>query len=120
MPFENLKKKVIGTGLPCLACNNFIPKSIHLTGLEYNEDLFKDYIARAVARAASLGARKIVFGSAGARNVPSDFPMEKARIKITERLCFIGDVAEKNNIQIEIEHLNRLESNIINTFSDKS
>jgi hypothetical protein len=52
-----------------------------------------------------LGAKKIVFGSAAARNVTSDFSMEKAHKQIIERLSFIATVAEKNHVQIEIEHL---------------
>jgi hydroxypyruvate isomerase len=114
--FEKLKSKIQETSLPCLACNNFFPKNVRLTGQEYNENTFNQYTTQAVARAAELGAKKIVFGSAAARNVTSDFSMEKAHKQIIERLSFIATVAEKNHVQIEIEHLNRLESN--NSFSE--
>lgn len=116
--FEKLKRQIQETSLPCLACNNFFPKNVRLTGQEYNENTFNQYTTQAVARAAALGAKKIVFGSAAARNVPSDFSMEEAHKQIIERLSFIADIAEKNHVQIEIEHLNRLESNIINSFSE--
>ena len=114
---EGMDHEVFNLGM-CLACNNFFPKNVRLTGQEYNENTFNQYTTQAVARAAALGAKKIVFGSAAARNVPSDFSMEEAHKQIIERLSFIADVAEKNHVQIEIEHLNRLESNIINSFSE--
>lgn len=118
--FEALKNTASTDSLPCLACNNFIPPSVRLVGNAYEKEIFEGYVIRALARASSLNVSKVVFGSAGARNVPSELPMDIAREQIFNRLCFIADAAGKNGIEIEIEHLNRLESNIINTFEEST
>lgn len=116
--FVQLEKRVVHGKLPCLACNNFIPSSVRVVGNTYNKEQFEAYIHMALPRAHALGARKIVFGSAGARTVPSDFPMEMARQQLLDRLNYIADVAELYEIEIEVEHLNRYECNIINTFEE--
>ncbi len=118
--FEALVQSLSTDSLPCPTCNNFFPPSVRLVGNEFQQDIFESYVKKALARASLLGVGKVVFGSAGARTVPSDFSMETAKEQIFNRLCFIADVAEKNGIEIEIEHLNRLECNIINTFEEST
>ena len=116
--FESLKKDLNESQLPCMACNNFLDPSIRLAGRDYNQGVFENYITKALPRIASIGARKVVFGSAKARNIPSYLPMEEGRAQILERLKFIATVAERHGVEIEIEHLNRIESNCINTFEE--
>lgn len=116
--FTALVRTVSAQSLPCLVCNNFIPPGIRLIGDDYRQGVFEAYIIKALERAAALGAGKVVFGSAAARNVPSHVPMELAHRQLYERLCFVADVAQNIGIEIEVEHLNRLESNIINTFEE--
>jgi len=118
--FEAFKKEVHSGPLPCLACNNFIDPSIKLTGREYNQNAFENYIAKALSRIASVGAKKVVFGSAKARNIPSYLPMEEGRAELIERIRYIASAAEKHGIELEIEHLNRTESNCINTFEEST
>jgi hydroxypyruvate isomerase len=118
--FEMLCGTLAENPLPCLACNNFINPGIRLVGKEYNETIFKGYITSALTRIQALGARKVVFGSARARNIPSYLPAEEGRKQIIERLCFIADAAEKHGIEVEIEHLNRVESNVINSFAEST
>jgi len=59
-------------------CNIFFPASIRLTG--YDADLEKtlEYVKIALYRASQLGVDTIVFGSAGAKNVPSGFNEQNA------------------------------------------
>lgn len=72
------------------------------------------YARRALARAARLGARIIVFGSSAAKNVPEGFPHEAAWQQIVALLRQLGPVAAGHDLVIVIEPLNRLESNIVN------
>lgn len=104
--------------MSCECCNNFFPASIRLTGENTSPDLIEDYIGKACALAAKLGAKIIVFGSSGAKNVPEGFPVEKAFGQIVEVLKIAGKYALANGIQIAIEPLNHKESNIILTVSD--
>ena len=118
--FENFKKEVSENPLPCLVCNNFIDSSIKLAGNEYNPELFKNYITKALERIASIGAKKVVFGSAKARSIPSYLSADEGRAAIIERLKFIASTAMHHGIEVEIEHLNRMECNCINTFEESS
>jgi len=118
--FESFKKEVAESPLPCLACNNFVDPSIKLAGKEYNQGMFENYITKALARIASIGAKKAVFGSAKARTIPSYLSMEEGRAQIIERIKFIAGAAERYGIEVEIEHLNRAECNCINTFEEST
>ena len=116
--FESFKKEVAESPIPCLACNNFVDQSIKMAGKEYNDGIFKNYITKALSRIASIGAKKVVFGSAKARTIPSYLSAEEGRAQIIDRITFIAGVAEKHGIEVEIEHLNRIECNCINTFEE--
>ena len=118
--FQNFKKEIAESPLPCLACNNLVDQSIKLAGREYNQGTFENYIIKALERIASIGAKKVVFGSAKARTIPSYLPAEEGRAQIIERIKFIAGIAEKQGIEVEIEHLNRIECNCINTFEESS
>jgi len=112
--FSRLAQRVDRSGIRCEACNNFFPPSLPLTGPEANLVAALDYAGRAFERAARLGARVVVFGSSGARNVPKHFSPETAWKQLTELLCHVGPLAERWGIIVTIEPLNQSESNIIN------
>ena len=114
--FASFKNSLAESPLPCMSCNNFIDPSIKLVGKEYNQDIFENYINKALARISSIGAKKVVFGSSKARNIPSYLSADEGRRQLIQRIKYIATVAEKHGVEIEIEHLNRIESNIINTF----
>ena len=116
--FESFKKELAENSLPCLSCNAFIDPSVKLVGKNFNQDTFENYIKKALERIASIGAKKAVFGSPKARNIPSYLSAEEGRAEIIERIKYIAGIAEKYGIEIEIEHLNRMESNVINTFEE--
>ena len=111
--FSDLVKRVERSGIACEACNNFFPAKIRLTGPEADRSIALDYAGRAFERAERLGAKIIVFGSSGAKNVPSGFPYDDAWRQIVELLRALGPLAEAHGLTIAIEHLNRKESNIV-------
>ena len=116
--FENFKKEAAESPLPCLACNSLVDPSIKLAGREYNRGTFENYITTAMFRIASIGAKKVVFGSAKARSIPSYLSAEEGKAHIIERIKFIAEAAAQHGIEVEIEHLNRTECNCINTFEE--
>lgn len=113
--FTHLKKRVHDSDLKCEACNNFFPPHIRLTGSHVDWPKVEDYTTQAMDRAAQLGAEIIVFGSAGAKNVPEGFPMDRAWEQIVHALRMIDPIAGGHGITIAIEPLNKAESNIVNT-----
>lgn len=116
--FDNLKQKILSQGINIEACNNFFPSSIRLTGSEVNYKKIMEYSDKAFFRAKELGARIIVFGSAGARNVPEEFSYRKAQEQIFTLLKKLSELARKYDHTIVVEHLTRQESNIINSVSE--
>lgn len=116
--FEGLLAELETTGLTCRCCNNFFPASVRLTGETADMAVAENYIASAVKRAARLGAKRIVFGSSGAKNVPEGFSHDRAFEQIVEVLRIVDRYVQPENIIIVIEPLNRKESNIILNLSD--
>lgn len=116
--FEEVLRNLERSGLACEACNLFFPGSLRLTGPEADPAKTEAYLNLALGRANRLGARVIVFGSGGARNVPPGFPMEQAWAQLAQMLRLAGEIAGRYGIDIAIEPLNRAESNLINTGSE--
>lgn len=116
--FETLLQGLEQVGIPCESCNNFFPASVRLTGPDAEPERIACYTDSALARARRLGAKTIVFGSSGAKNVPEGFPMETALCQIVEVLRMVGPKASKAGIEIVIEPLNRQESNIITNLTE--
>ncbi len=113
--FDFLVEKVSKSGIPCEVCNNFFPPTVRLTGNDVNIRLVEEYIDRALGRAQKLGSKVIVFGSSRAKNVPDGFEYKKAWEQIVDVLRIIEEKIGKRDINIAIEPLCKLESNIVNT-----
>jgi sugar phosphate isomerase/epimerase len=112
--FLSLLRRIERSGIRCEVCNNFFPTRIRLTGPTADVSSALDYAEKAMERAARLGARIIVFGSSGARNIPHGFAHERAWGQLAEFLVRLGPLAEKCGMAIAVEPINASESNIIN------
>lgn len=101
------------------SANWFLPPELKVTGPEANENASRKFLEHALARAATLGAKAIVFGSPGSRSIPDGFSTSKGRQQMITfcRLC--SDVIRENEWQLKIavEHVNHTETNFINTFT---
>jgi len=106
------------SGLACEVCNNFFPPEIRLTGPAADLGTALRYAEHALATAAHVGASVIIFGSSGARNVPAGFPHDHAWSQLRTLLTALAPLAERQGLTIAIEHLNRGESNILNSVSE--
>lgn len=116
--FAQLAERIQKAGIPCETCNNFFPKTIRLTGPDADEEKNLLYVEKALGKASSLGVQSVVFGSGGAKNVPSGFPMGEGYGQVVSLLRKIEPIAKKNHITIVIEPLRRAECNLINTFAE--
>lgn len=116
--FAQALERLDAAGIPCEACNNFFPGSMRLTGPAVDEEAVLAYAERALERASRLGARIVVFGSGGAKQVPPGFPLEKGYGQVVSLLQKIGPLAAQAGITIAIEPLRRAECNLINTFAE--
>jgi len=116
--WRDLRALLDHAGLPCEACNNFFPPHLRLTGPPADLRAALEYGRSALERAAGIGARLVVFGSSGARNVPEGYDMDSALAQLAGLLAGLGPCAAELGIVIAVEPLRRLESNIINRLEE--
>ncbi len=102
-------------GLPTPAANGFLPAEVRVTGPDADPEKQLQYVRTAFDRMARLGVKVIVFGSAGARNVPDGFPREQAWKQLVEFGKRIAPEAQARGLVVSVEPLRHQESNIINT-----
>lgn len=115
---ERVLAPVRDSGLPCDACNNFLPASIRLTGPDADQAAALEYARKALELARSLGMAIVVFGSGKARNPPEGYSLELARDQLVSFARALDPIAADNGITIAMEHLNRGESDILTSFAD--
>jgi D-psicose/D-tagatose/L-ribulose 3-epimerase len=114
--FREYADMVLSSPIRCQAFNSFIRRpDLKVVGDQVSASALKDYLQPCLARCRRLGASVVVWGSAGSRNVPPNFDVDRARAQIAEFLHMAGDIARSHNIVIAIEPLRRQESNILNT-----
>lgn len=116
--FMGLISRINASGIRCEACNNFLPKTLRLTGLKADLDTALKYVEKALQRAEELGAEVVVFGSPPAKNLPEGFPYQNGFLQLVEFLQRVDPIAARHGITIAIEPISRPEANIINTFDE--
>lgn len=118
--FRAASDRIRADGIRVAAMNWFVPGSVKLTGPDVDPAKVRDYAERALALANGLGARAIVFGSPAARTVPDGFSPATAWDQLIDFCRTCADIIENHGypIRIGIEHLNRGETNIVNTLAD--
>lgn len=116
--FQTLCSVLNEADLPCEALNCMLPGEIPVVGPAVNWEKVDGYLAHAYARAARLGAKVLVFGSGGSRQVPEGFDRAAAWRQLREFLVLANRHAAVNGLKIAIEPLRRAECNILNTVSE--
>ncbi len=104
--------------LPVKRCNVFLPRDVRIVGPDVNWDRVTRYVNTALTRVKHIGAGLVVFGSGGARQIPDGFERERAEEQLVQFLAIVADAAEREEITIAIEPLNRRESNVINSVAE--
>ncbi|MBQ8380262.1 MAG: sugar phosphate isomerase/epimerase [Clostridia bacterium] len=115
--FERKLAKSQTAGIPVSALNCFFKSDTPLFSDNYL-DVAGEYALRALSRAAALGAKICVIGSGKARSIPEGMTRAFAEERFIELLRIIGKTAEKYNICIAIEPLNKSETNFITTVGE--
>jgi sugar phosphate isomerase/epimerase len=116
--FEQALAEARAVGLPCPVVNVFLPGDLKLTGPTVDRTALESYVSIALRRAETAGVKCIVFGSAGARNVPDGFDRAAAWAQLVDFCQMLGPIAQRHGVTIAIEPLNRSECNIINTVAE--
>lgn len=115
--FDAAREKLLEIGIETPTFNLFCPATLRITG-EVDMEALRTYTSRAMARAAALGGRVLVFGSGASRNVPEWMAKEVGMAQIADFLRMADAMAEPYGLQIAIEPLRRAETNVLNTVSE--
>jgi len=105
-------------GAKIISCNSFIPAEFRLTGtdIRYNEILA--WAETAFRRAQMANISYIVLGSGSARKIPDGFDRQEATQQFIELCRQLAPLAQKYDVTVVVEPLNRGETNFINSLSE--
>lgn len=115
--FADVQEQLKRAEIPCEVCSNLFPKEMRLSGKDVDYDAARRYLDLAMKRVRALGAAVVVFGSPASRNVPEGFPRELAMLQYLKALQMLDDYGG-DGLQFAIEHVCRLEGNLIYTVEE--
>lgn len=101
--------------VPIYSANGFYPGDIRLVGPDADIERAVKYANTAIRRASELGLKVLVLGSSKARSIPEGWSREQAEEQFLQLLGSMAPTAEKYDIKIAIEPLQKSETNFINT-----
>ena len=104
--------------LPVRVANCFLPAALKCVGPVVDLPQLVRYAGRAFHRARQAGIETIVFGSGGARQIPTEFSKTKAEEQFLALLCELAPLAAQSGVTLVIEPLNRAECNFINSVTE--
>lgn len=106
-------KKIQAAKCKVLTCNLFYPASIKIAGPEVDEAKVLAYTETVLSRAQQAGIKFIVLGSSGARSIPADYNVAKAKSDFIGLGKKLAQVAGKYKVTILLENLETTETNFI-------
>ena len=116
--FQANMKQMDELGAKVISCTSFIPGNLKITGTETRHDEILVWAETALRRAQMVNMPYIVLGSGGARKIPDGFDKQEATRQFTDLCKKLAPLAEKYNVTVVIEPLNRGETNFINSLSE--
>ncbi len=116
--FEANLKTLSNLKTPVYALNIFIPGEMKLVGPLVNEKALLEYVEKVFERCKRAGIKLIVWGSGGARRIPEGFSPAMAKLQFVELAKKVAQVAERYEVVLALENLNRTETNFINSVSE--
>lgn len=100
------------------AFNVFVPGTLPVVGPDVDSEALRAHVSISAERAATLGAKTIVFGSGGARGIPDGFGRTTATDQMIAFLATVADLFEPRGITLAIEPLPRRSCNFIHTVTE--
>jgi sugar phosphate isomerase/epimerase len=116
--FQPTVDAIESAGIPALAVNYLVPPAIPFVGPSVDGKRLLQYIAVAARRAAALGGKTLVLGSGPARHIPEGFSRSKAEDQFRAFARMAAEEADRNDLSVAIEALNRTETNLLHTLEE--
>ena len=102
-------------GAKVISCTSFIPGELKITGPETRHDEIIVWAETAFRRAQMANMPYIVLGSGGARRIPEGFDKQIATQQFIEVCKRMAPLAQKYDVVVVVEPLNKGETNFINS-----
>lgn len=117
--FDQLSRYLADAGLAADCTCNLFPPHLKVTGNELDVPAVTAYLDKAFSRLSHLGTKTIIFGSAGARNLPAGTEAETGYQRLTALLQeYLIPRLEKYDMVLGVEPISKGEANFINTLTD--
>jgi len=117
--FDALRGELDRLRLGCDCCCNMFPKSLPIVGPEASPASIEPYLERIFSRAARIGTRKVVLGSAAARSLPGGFDPTRGRDQLTDLIVeSLLPRCAGYGMTLIIEPIRRAACNFINTLAE--
>lgn len=107
------RERILGHGIPIRGFNVLLPGGLSVVGPSVEWDRLEGYVHRTFHRMRELGGQYLSFGSGGARRVPDGFSRQRAEEQLHQFVGLLGQVGMEHGIRVNVEFLNRKETNII-------
>jgi len=111
--FKANLKKINAAKCKVLSCNLFFPSSMKIAGPDVDEVKVLAYTETVLSRARLAGVKFIVLGSSGARSIPVDYNVVKAKSDFVGLCKKLAQIAGKYKVIILLENLETTETNFI-------
>lgn len=106
-------EKIKAAKCKVLSCNLFFPSDIKIAGPDVDEAKVLRYTETVLSRAGRAGVKFIVLGSSGARSIPADYNMLKAKTDFIGLCKKLAQIAGRYEVTILLENLETTETNFI-------
>jgi len=110
-------EKIKAAKCKVLTCNVFFPADIKIAGPVVDENKVLAYAEGVLSRAKQAGVKYVVLGSSGARSIPADYDVNKAKSDFVQLCKKLGTLAGKHQVLIVLENLQSSETNFLNTLN---
>ena len=116
--FQVNMEKMKQLGAKLISCTSFLPGEFRITGTKTRHDEILAWAETTFRRAQMVDMPYIVLGSGDARRIPDGFDRQEATRQFTDLCKRLAPLAQKYNITVVVEPLNRGETNFINSLSE--
>jgi sugar phosphate isomerase/epimerase len=98
--------------------SGLLPEDLAIVGPNVDQLRLEQYLHRAFTAMWALGGELVVLGMGPSRRVPAGFSPERAAAQFAEALNLIAQQADRNGLDLVLDPLNRVETNLLTTLDE--
>jgi sugar phosphate isomerase/epimerase len=95
-----------------------LPEDLAIVGPDVDVERLRRYVQRVFTAMWALGGVQVVLGMGPSRRIPAGFPRERAEAQFAQALTFIREAADRNGLDLVLNPLNRLETNLLTSLDE--